>query len=219
MSDDERRLRRVCGAICVAFAACALPACVYDSDEPCGGGGFEVYGDSERCVCPEGAITTPTGCIECGEHEVATATACVCETGYSRSGPGEPCEEAAGLGSECDPSASECEAPFAHCEPAGDSGYCTSDGCGGDDDCQGGYACNADSVCERPPLGLGDSCAEPADCEGTEATFCDTFMTMTCQVQGCSLDPNDCFAGYECCDLSMFGLPEPLCVPTGACMP
>lgn len=204
----------------MAFVAHTLPACVYDSNNPCGDGGFEVYGDNQRCVCPEGAVLTATGCIECGEHEVATATSCECETGYSRPGPGEPCEEAAGLGAECDPASPECGSPYTHCEPAGDSGYCTTDGCGSSDDCDGGYACDADStVCKRPPLGLGTSCSTPEDCAGTEATFCDTFMTMTCQVQGCSLDPDDCFEGYECCDLSMFGLPEPLCVPTGACMP
>lgn len=203
----------------MALVACALPACIYDSDNPCGEGGFEAYGDNQRCVCPEGAVMTPTGCLECGEHEIATATSCVCETGYSRSAPGEPCEEAAGLGAECDPGSPECEDAYPHCEPAGDSGYCTTDGCSSSDDCEGGYACNADSVCERPPVGLGESCAGPDDCAGTEATFCDSFMTMTCQVQGCSLDPDDCFEGYECCDLSMFGLPEPLCVPSGGCMP
>jgi hypothetical protein len=63
------------------------------------------------------------------------------------------------------------------------------------------------------------ACETPDDCAGTEATFCDSFMTHSCQVQGCQVDPNDCFAGFECCDLSAFGLPEPLCIPTGACMP
>jgi hypothetical protein len=41
-------------------------------------------------------------------------------------------------------------------------------------------------------------------------------MTHACLVQGCSLDPDDCFAGYECCDLSMFGIPQ-ICVPKGTC--
>jgi hypothetical protein len=31
------------------------------------------------------------------------------------------------------------------------------------------------------------------------------------------LMPNDCFQGYACCDLSMFGMPQPLCLPQGAC--
>jgi hypothetical protein len=38
---------------------------------------------------------------------------------------------------------------------------------------------------------------------------------MTCLVQGCTVDPNDCFGDNECCDV---GLPEPICVPTGACL-
>lgn len=202
----------------MVLVACALSACVYDGDNPCGEGGFDVYGDNRRCVCPEGAVMTPNGCIECGAHEVATATSCECEAGYSRSAPNEACEEAAGLGDECDPANSACEAPYAHCEPAGDAGYCTTDGCTSSDDCDGGFSCNADSVCERPPAGLGATCAGPDDCAGTEATFCDSFMTMSCQVEGCSLDPNDCFEGYECCDLTMFGLPT-LCVPAGECMP
>jgi hypothetical protein len=38
-----------------------------------------------------------------------------------------------------------------------------------------------------------------------------------CLVQGCSLTSNDCFEGRTCCDLSKVGMPEPLCLPQGAC--
>jgi hypothetical protein len=218
MRDEQRLLRRYLGAFLVAAAACALPACVYDGDNPCGEGGFEVYGDNARCVCPEDTVLTAEGCLECGEHEVATASSCECEAGYARPSAGEACEEVpSGLGAECDPGDSMCPAEYDHCEPAGDAGYCTIADCASSDDCDGGYACNADSICERPPVGLGASCSSPDDCAGTEATFCDTVMTMTCQVEGCSLTSNDCFDGYVCCDLSMFGLATPLCVATGAC--
>jgi hypothetical protein len=215
MRDELHGLRCYVGAFFLATAGSALPACVYDADNRCGEGGFEVR-DDEICVCPEGTVLTAGACVECGEHEVATGTACECEEGYSRPAAGEPCEEASALGSECDPSDSMCPAPYDHCEPDGDAGYCTIADCTSGDDCEGGYACNADSVCQRPPRGLGASCSSPEDCTGTEATFCDTFMTMSCQVEGCSLSPDDCFEGYQCCDLSMFGSPT-LCVPTGAC--
>ena len=50
-----------------------------------------------------------------------------------------------------------------------------------------------------------------------EATYCDTFKSHSCLVQGCSLTPNNCFSGWECCDLSAFGVPQPICVAQGAC--
>jgi hypothetical protein len=60
-------------------------------------------------------------------------------------------------------------------------------------------------------------CTSEADCAGTEATYCDIFVSRSCLVQGCSLDPDNCFEGWECCDLSAFGIPMPLCLPLGAC--
>jgi hypothetical protein len=212
------------GPLCRAFilgSALGLSqvGCLYDSDKPCGEG-LAVYGDNLRCVCPEGSAYTPTGCVACGEHEMVTATGCACVEGYSRPTPDAECAETpSGLGAECDPEASDCDAPYEHCEPASGGGYCTTSGCTTTADCEGGYACNEASVCQRPPVGLGTPCAGPADCAGTEATFCDLVVTQSCQVQGCQLDPNDCFSGFECCDLSMFGVPEPLCVVAGACMP
>lgn len=210
---------RASGVAAVWLLAQAVPGCLYDPDEPCGEG-MEVYGDKARCVCPAGTVYTSTGCVACGEHEVATASGCACEDGYSRPTADEACALTPdGLGEACDPAAPACPAPYDHCEPVDDSGYCTTSDCATSDDCKGGYACNADSVCQRPPNGLGKPCTTPAECEGTEATFCDTFIAHSCQVQGCQLDPDDCFVGYECCDLSMFGLPQPLCVPQGMCMP
>jgi hypothetical protein len=193
--------------------------CLYDSEKPCGDD-FAVYGDNIRCVCPEGTAYTATGCVACGENEVAGATGCVCKDGYSRPTPDAACAETpSGLGADCDPEAPACEAPYDHCEPAAGGGYCTTSDCTTGADCEGGYVCSEASVCQRPPVGLGTPCTGPADCAGTEATFCDMFVTHACQVQGCQLEPNNCFSGYECCDLSGFGVPEPLCVATGACMP
>jgi hypothetical protein len=214
------RLRSLCLATVLGgLFGLSQGGCLYDSDKPCGDD-LAVYGDNLRCVCPEGTAYTPSGCVACGEHEVVTATGCACEDGFSRPAPGEACSETpSGLGADCDPAAPACEAPYDHCELASSGGYCTTSGCTTSADCEGGYACNEASVCQRPPVGLGTPCTGPADCAGTEATFCDLVVTMSCQVQGCQLDPNDCFSGFECCDLSMFGVPEPLCVAAGACMP
>lgn len=216
MKHQQPRLRIWVGAAGLGLFLQAVTGCIYDTDQPCDEG-MEVYGDNVRCICPVGSLYTPEGCITCGaDHEVPTPSGCICEDGYTRPAPGAACAETpSGLGMACDPQGSTCTAPFDHCEPATDGGYCTSS-CATSEDCEGGYACNAASICQRPPLGLGQACTSDADCAGTEATFCDAFMGNSCQVQGCQLDPNNCFVGYECCDLSGFGLPQPLCLP-GAC--
>jgi len=195
--------------------------CPYDPDAPCGPHQV-VYGDNVRCVCEPGAALTENGCVPCGPHEVPGSSGCGCEAGYSRAAGASECTPTpAGLGAACDPSQPDCSDPrYSLCyEPAnGGAPYCTSTDCASG--CDGGYACDESvepSVCLRPPAGLFQSCASSADCEGTEATYCDTFQTHSCLVQGCSLSTNDCFVGFECCDLSSFGVPQPLCIPAGAC--
>lgn len=66
------------------------------------------------------------------------------------------------------------------------------------------------------PTGEDESCMTHDDCAGFEASFCDSFVTFTCLVPNCTLAPDNCFAGKECCDLSSFGLPT-LCIADGAC--
>jgi hypothetical protein len=180
----KRRRRRVGRSLAATTLGLlsSIAACAYDSNDRCGEG-MELY--SGRCVCPPGSILVEGACSECGEHEVAAGTACVCEAGYERPGTDGDCEPVA-------------------------------DGTGG----AGGEAgaANTGAPEEQPPEGLGMSCSSNADCEGTEAEFCDTFMTQACQVIGCSLEPDDCYMGYECCDLSAFSIGN-LCVPVGACMP
>jgi hypothetical protein len=216
---DGSRFRHWLFGVGLGVAAHAASGCLYDPDEPCGKE-LSVHGDNVRCVCPEGTAYSPTGCVTCGEHEVASAAGCSCKDGYSRASAEAPCTETpSGLGAECDPDAPDCAAPYDHCEPTSGTGYCTTTGCTTNDDCTGGYACNAAAVCQRPPIGLGQACASADDCAGTEATFCDSFMTHSCQVEGCRLDTNDCFPGNECCDFSAFGLLQPLCAPEGTCTP
>jgi hypothetical protein len=101
------------------------------------------------------------------------------------------------------------------------SGYCTNVGCA-PGECTGGYACDSvatPSYCARPPDGAGKSCASDADCAGTEATWCDTFQSHVCYVEGCALDGNDC-PGKECCDLAVASgglLKKTICVDSGTC--
>ena len=127
----------------------------------------------------------------------------------------------AGLCAACSAEMPCTDAVYHHCEASGGgSGYCTSTGCTTSADCSGGYACNtgvSPSICRRPPLGANQSCATSADCAGTEATFCDAVITQSCRVEGCSLAPDNCFEGTECCDLSGFGVPLPICVAQGGC--
>jgi hypothetical protein len=196
--------------------------CVYDSSNRCGPHQV-IYGDPAVCVCDTKSVQTATGCTPCGEHEVPSPTGCVCEPGYGKPTPSEACVEVPmGLGAPCS-TASACADPtYNYCAVGADgSGYCTTGGCTAPEDCTGGYACNmsgTQSYCERPPVGAGVSCMSDADCAGTEATYCDTFVQHACLVQGCTVMPNNCFAGTECCDLSSFGIPQPICIPAGACM-
>jgi hypothetical protein len=195
----------------------SLPsACVYDSKDRCGP--HQVMYQDLRCVCDMQSATTATGCEPCGAHEIPGATGCVCEAGYTKP-EGGVCEPAPmGLGTECVDSTQCTDAAYPHCEVGTDAkGYCTNN-CASPADCTGGYACDAAaSICRRPPVGLGKSCTSDADCAGTEATYCDTFQSHSCLVQGCSLAPDNCFTGMECCDLSAFGVAQPLCIPQGAC--
>jgi hypothetical protein len=195
-----------------------VSGCLYDGDAPCGPGQL-AYGDNARCVCPARSAYTPTGCVACGEHEVPTpSSGCTCEPSFIRNETTHACEPMpVGLGAACDPAAPICNAPYDHCEPAGASGYCTKTGCKSSDDCENNYGCSAAGVCQRPPTGLSKACTSDADCAGTEATYCDTFVTHSCLVQGCTLAPDNCFAGFECCDLSSYGIAQPLCIAAGAC--
>ena len=199
----------------------AVPsACVYDASDRCGP--HQVMYQNLRCVCDAESAPTATGCVLCGSNEVPGATGCTCKAGYSKPVPSGVCEPTPmGLGTACEVSTDCKDAKFDHCEAGTDGkGYCTDTGCSSSADCTGGYACDAEvtpSVCRRPPLGLGTSCTSEADCAGTEATYCDSFQTHSCLVQGCSLTPDNCFSGWECCDLSGFGVPQPICVAQGAC--
>jgi hypothetical protein len=205
----------------LTLGALVAGACVYDADDRCSPG--QVLLTDSSCGCAPGSAFTPQGCVPCAENEVAGPNGCICAEGLSRPTPDAACQAPPQeLGVACDTQSAPCTSPtYDHCQiVSGSSGYCTTSGCSSSAECQGGYACDTAAsppFCRRPPLGAGNPCESPADCAGTEATWCDTFMTHTCLVQGCSVSAQDCFVGEECCDLSRFGLPAPLCLPQGAC--
>jgi hypothetical protein len=202
------------------WAALLLSGCVYDSGERCDQG--QVLFDDLRCVCAAGLVMTPSGCIPCGEHEVAGEGGCVCADGYARPSAEAACEPAVtGQGNACSAEMPCTDPMYNRCEASANGGsYCTNTGCTTSADCSRGYACDtavSPSLCRRPPLGANQACATSADCAGTEATFCDAVITHSCRVEGCSLSPDDCFEGTECCDLTGFGVPLPICVAEGGC--
>jgi hypothetical protein len=152
---------------------------------------------------------------------VTSPNGCICEAGFSRAGAGEPCAELenGGAGSPCSSNA-ECMNPaFPHCElRTSGGGYCTNEGCTGNSDCAPGFSCVTSGsvpVCRLPPEGAGRPCTSDADCAGTEALYCDLFVSHGCLVRDCSLDPDSCFPGMECCTVAP-GVPN-LCIPAGAC--
>lgn len=205
----------------IAFAA--VSAC-YNKDNPCGDH-FVLSPSGKSCVCGEGAVYIDGRCLSCAEDEVPTSQGCVCPEGQEKNNQGI-CTELK-IGAACT-NDDACSQPFDRCYLPG--GYCTSHGCGNSDECPGQYACmelpassgeggafsQSTTFCRRPPIGLGQSCSDQVDCLGTEATYCEVFGT--CAVQGCRFDPDDCFEGYDCCDLGAYGVPEPLCVPEGYCV-
>lgn len=211
------------GAALLALVGGALAgACTLDSADRCSPN--QVYVESTKtCMCAADTVATATGCVRCGEHEIAGPAGCACEDGFSRASAGAACEpKVDGSGEACDAAAATpCSDPkFSHCEPSQFGSYCTSTGCTASADCPDGFACDtaaSPSVCRRPPVGLAKSCTSSADCADSEATYCDTFATHACLVQGCTVAPDNCFEGWDCCDLSQFGVPQPICVAAGGC--
>lgn len=211
------------------FCACdPRSAATEEGCVPCGE--HEVPGPN-GCLCAPGFSRSNDDevCVACGPNEMAGTDGCECTSGYARASADAECEPcgtdetipcASGAqGAACDPAQNPCtDSTHDYCHVAeGRAGYCTVDGCTEGGDCTGGYGCDAGGVCLKPPEGMGSACASPADCAGTEATFCDVVVTRTCLVEGCAVDGDDCFPGYVCCDLSAFGLPTTICAQ-GSCL-
>jgi hypothetical protein len=204
-------------------ALLALAAgCVYDPNHRCDEN-ETMSPDGRQCICVPGAAMTAHGCTLCKANEVPGDGTCDCAPGYLRPTSGAACELApSALGLACDTQSAPCtDTTYATCHVTrGTAGYCTNTGCATSVDCAGGYACDTSALpvfCKRPPLGAGQACQSNADCAGTEATYCDSFVTHQCHVEGCALTPDNCFSGTVCCDLSKFGMAQPICVQTGTC--
>jgi hypothetical protein len=198
-----------------------LHACVYDSGRRCDPG--QLF-DGLAFVCGAAAVMKDDGqCVACGANEVAAGTKCQCAEGFARASSDAPC---AGIPvyvpPACDAETSPCtDATVNYCQAvSGTSGYCTTSGCTSIDDCNNGFRCDtvaSPTYCRRPPTGQGKSCKSASDCAGADATYCDSYQTHLCYVQGCSMSSDDCFPGYACCDLTSLGLASTLCLPEGSC--
>jgi hypothetical protein len=215
------------GMLVVFSSLLLLSSCLYDSSDRCDEG--QSYdGNAGLCVCTGNTIagTKPDGsqgCVACAEHELASNDSCTCEEGYQRPTPDAPCTtvpDALGLACESDEDCADATYDTCHLLDDG-SGYCTNVGCA-QGECSGGYACDTVATppyCARPPNGAGMSCASDKDCAGTEATWCDTFQSHVCYVEGCAVDGNDC-PGKECCDLAVStggAFKKTICVDSGTC--
>jgi hypothetical protein len=205
----------------IVFAVAAV-ACIYDADDRCGPNMQLSAVDS--CACVEGYVLDGAVCVACPDGELESRGSCVCPPGFNKPTAGAPCEKTAAvatLGSACslaEPCKSD-EYPFC-AEASNAESYCTSNGCRATSECSEGYACvqaASASFCRRSPSGMGKPCESAADCAGTEATYCETLISHSCLVQDCSLEADDCFEGWECCDVSAYGMPKPICVPAGEC--
>jgi hypothetical protein len=216
------RIAAVTGLLPAIVVITSLGACLYDPDDPCS---LHQELKDGVCVCVAGAVPDGNGggCTPCGAHEVATGLACTCAEGYVRVDEAGACELLpAGLGEPCDTGGLACaDSVYDFCRATdATSGYCTSTGCETSADCPSLHACEQDDAvrfCERPPTGQGMACTSSDDCAGLEASYCETFQAHICLVPDCTLEPDSCHEGWECCDLSSLGLDETLCVVAGQC--
>jgi hypothetical protein len=212
-----------------------VPSCLYDDSKPCGDD-LKFDGDVERCVCPEGSIYSPTGCIKCGEHAIVQGAACVCDEGYAQASDGS-CQEVVtgsggssttgsttgstattsgggesgggGEGGESADDGTTTETATSTTSTTGSTPECTIN-----DDCETTEICDA-GVC-RPPTGWGAACTTSDDCADFEAGFCDAYQ-HTCTVSDCTSSPKTCPAGFDCCDLSAIPDYAIMCIPAGFC--
>ncbi len=208
-------------ACLVVAASAAMAACIYDDDHRCGPN-MELS-VVEACNCVAGYVREGSVCVHCPDHETEKHGACVCDVGYQRTTEGAVCSviPSAGLGAACSESEPCRDEDFSYCAEASNGDrYCTRAGCSAPTDCADGYACSGtgpSAYCRRSPVGMASACTSAQDCAGTEATYCETLLSHSCLVEGCSLAENDCFTGWECCDASSYDVPLPICIPEGKC--
>lgn len=170
-----------------------------------------------------GLLLSNANCIvdpdqPCDENQVehkGTIAGCVCAPGTVPTADNkgcEPCgehEEAQGGGCVC---ASGYQRPRAGaaCEEIVDSGRPDQ----------------ADDAGDDLPMytftGEGMPCSSAADCEGYDATFCQTLAAPNvCLIQGCETGMRPCPESEVCCSFAGFALLEStngLCTPADSCV-
>lgn len=207
-----------------AGLALSLLSClVADGDAACGAHQVQVRGAGLLyCRCESGFVIDDDdiGCKPCGENEDSDGRTCTCKPGYARTPGGGACTESS-LGSACSSDA-ECAGDSALCVLDGADGYCSSEGCASSADCQPNWYCEqaeSTSVCKKPPDGYRQPCEAPGDCAGTAATFCDSFQSHSCLIQGCG-SGSPCPGDWSCCEIAVLGVTlciEPTGLVDGAC--
>ena len=215
------RLRAVAFYFGLSMLLLAAGCIVADGDATCGPNQAAVSGaGSHYCLCAPGFVIDDdaVGCKACGENEEGKHDECVCKAGYVRSSG--TCAESS-LGAVCE-SSTDCSGDFSTCVMDQAGGYCSSAGCTSSNDCQPSWFCSgkaSDAVCKKPPDGYQKPCAGAADCAGTSATYCDSFQTHSCVIEGCGAGV-PCPGDWSCCNISLIGVS--LCIPPsglaqGAC--
>jgi hypothetical protein len=179
--------RLVC--ILLLVAAGSISGCPYDADMRCGT--TRVLKDN-LCVCKPGSID---------------------QDGTCKKLPPAP----AGLGDACadDMACAGSDYPLCHMVSEG-RGYCTSQDCTSDADCEEGWYCDEDaepSYCKRVPTGQGESCKSDADCEDYDANYCVMApFGSFCVERDCS--QTSCSPSYSCQDFSqIIGAVPLICSP------
>ena len=148
-----------------------------------------------------GLLATLAGCLvdsddPCGDElQPAEDGACVCPDGQQL------------LAGQCVPVEPVASTTNPSCAPG--------EGC----TCESSSTCPTGELCDRygsgrctmAPAGLGNACGSAEDCAAGEATYCETFSTRTCQVQGCKELGGVCPGDFLCCDFAILG--TSLCIP------
>jgi hypothetical protein len=195
----------------IALIPAMVSGCLYDSATRCDS---HQSVEDDVCVCDEGFALVDGFCVACGVNEVASSEGCECEPGFARADSDDECAPLSGIGEECEEDLDCTNPEFALCERTGSTNYCTS-ACVSSEQCPGEFSCRPTAMggfCERPPTGLGTACMDD-ECDGFEASYCETVVSQSCVVNDCKVDPERCHGDWVCCDIGL--LSESLCIPPG----
>jgi hypothetical protein len=209
-------------SLCLAIVLGAILSGCLLGDNKCSANQVELAGETHGCICAEDAVPGPSGvgCVKCGDHEHVVAQKCECEMGYGRPSPDMPCEEVtvSELGDACSADM-PCSGGYPYCASFEGESFCTTQGCTTNSTCEVGWMCDtsdASGFC-RKPTGLGKTCMSSSECAGTEATYCETFVTKTCIIEKCVSNPAMCPSGNVCCDLTALAGTS-VCTPNSVLM-